>query len=77
MNFTARDIVGMSAYEFYHLNDMMIVQDAHTDCELNYLFPDWKQYQYTSNCCVLDMIIHVLFQSLFFNKVGVKILSKN
>lgn len=40
MNFTARDIVGMSAYEFYHLNDMMIVQDAHTDCELNYLFPD-------------------------------------
>lgn len=32
MNFTARDIVGMSAYEFYHLNDMMIVQDAHTDC---------------------------------------------
>ena len=33
MNFTAKDIVGMCAYEFYHDNDNTIVQDAHKDCE--------------------------------------------
>jgi len=32
MDFTAKDIVGLSAYEFYHLNDMMVVQEAHSDC---------------------------------------------
>lgn len=34
MNFTAQDIVGMCAYDFYHLKDMSIVQDAHTDCKI-------------------------------------------
>eukprot|EP00111_Clytia_hemisphaerica_P005552 TCONS_00016101-protein len=32
MNFTAQDIVGMRAYDFYHLKDSHIVQDAHNDC---------------------------------------------
>jgi len=33
MSFSARDIVGLNAYDFYHLNDASIVQDAHTDCK--------------------------------------------
>ena len=33
MNFTAQDIVGMRAYDFYRLKDMSIVQDAHNDCK--------------------------------------------
>ena len=33
MDFTAKDIVGMNAYEFYHLKDMHVVQVAHNDCK--------------------------------------------
>ena len=33
MNFKARDIVGLSAYEFYHSNDMQIVHKGHHDCK--------------------------------------------
>ena len=33
MDLTAKDIVGQSAYEFYHAEDMNVIQDAHAICK--------------------------------------------
>ena len=33
MDLTAKNIVGQSAYEFYHMDDMDVIQDAHAVCK--------------------------------------------
>ena len=33
MDYFARDIVGMSAYDFYHGNDVAVIQGHHAKCK--------------------------------------------
>ena len=34
MDYFARDIVGMSAYDFYHGNDVAVIQGHHAKCKI-------------------------------------------
>lgn len=33
MDYFARDIVGISAYDFYHGNDVAVIQSHHAKCK--------------------------------------------
>ena len=33
MDYFARDIVGISAYDFYHANDIAVIQGHHAKCK--------------------------------------------
>jgi len=75
MSFSARDIVGLNAYDFYHLNDASIVQDAHTDCKYimySYIYiegkrgsnPKKRNFTFT----ILDRLVGVFLRLFFFPK---------
>ena len=36
MDYVAKDIVGMSAYDFYHGSDVALIQQHHAKCELGF-----------------------------------------
>lgn len=36
MDYLAKDIVGISAYDFYHAGDVALIQGHHAKCMLNY-----------------------------------------
>ena len=38
MDYYAKDIVGISAYDFYHMGDVSLVQDAHLKCTYEIMF---------------------------------------
>lgn len=39
MDYFARDIVGISAYDFYHANDISAIQGHHAKCKHAFFLP--------------------------------------
>lgn len=47
MDYLAKDIVGISAYDFYHAGDVALIQNHHAKCKYNTLFPKISQVTYS------------------------------